>query len=262
MPLVAAKVDLVLQYALLLAGQEDDFIDRDLGPIHLIKYVYVADLAHARHHQGATFTGADWTFYKFGPWAQPVHARIPTALKALGADEKIFQSEYEDRENWTRWCRRDEYLLEQRDRQLPFEVRVELRRCVHTFGHDTPALLDYVYKTRPMLAAAPGERLNFALDVREPTPGESSENPITALTDRRRKKLKERMRALREQSKAEAAVKRDLVKPPAPRYDEVYSSGMQWLDSVAGPALAEGTLTAEFSDEVWKSPTRHGEDLP
>ena len=47
MPVDAAKADLILQYALLLAGQEDDFFDRQLGPIHLLKYCYLADLIHA-----------------------------------------------------------------------------------------------------------------------------------------------------------------------------------------------------------------------
>ena len=56
----ATKVDLVLQYALLLAGQEDDYFDRQLGPIHLIKYVYLADFAFARRNRGETYTGVDW----------------------------------------------------------------------------------------------------------------------------------------------------------------------------------------------------------
>lgn len=80
------------------------------------------------------------------------------------------------------------------------------------------------------------------------------------MTERRRKKLRERMRALQQQSKMLSATKK-LVKPPPPRYDDVYSSGMQWLDSMAGQALAEGTLTVEFADDVWKSSTRNGEEL-
>jgi hypothetical protein len=264
MPLDAAKVDLVLQYALLAAGQEDDFMDRDLGPIHLIKYVYVADLAFARRNQGATYTGANWTFYKFGPWAQEINARIAPALKAIGAYEKVFQSDYEDRENWTRWNKRDDRQLEELDRQLPFEVKVNLRRCVHTYGHDTPGLLDFVYKTRPMLGAAPGERLNFALELREPVPVEpATESGVPEMTDRRRKKLRERMRALQEQSKSKATpAKPKLVKPPAPRYDEVFLAGLHWLDGMAGPAFTDQSLTVEFADEVWKSSTRHGDDLP
>lgn len=76
----SSKVDKIIQFALLVAGEEDDFRDRQLGPIHLIKYVYLADLAYAKHHDGETFTGAKWQFYKFGPWAQEVNQRIEPAL--------------------------------------------------------------------------------------------------------------------------------------------------------------------------------------
>jgi hypothetical protein len=38
------KVDLILKYILAAAGQED-FSNREVGPIHLVKYVYLADLA-------------------------------------------------------------------------------------------------------------------------------------------------------------------------------------------------------------------------
>ena len=37
------NVHLLLKYILLAAGQEDPG-NRELGPIHLIKYVYLADL--------------------------------------------------------------------------------------------------------------------------------------------------------------------------------------------------------------------------
>jgi hypothetical protein len=38
------KVELLLKYILVAAGQED-LGNREVGPIHLIKYVYLADLA-------------------------------------------------------------------------------------------------------------------------------------------------------------------------------------------------------------------------
>ena len=45
-----SRVDKIIQYSLLIAGDEDDFSDRQLGPIHLIKYVYLADLDFAASH--------------------------------------------------------------------------------------------------------------------------------------------------------------------------------------------------------------------
>jgi hypothetical protein len=45
-----------LKYILAAAGQED-YGNREVGPIHLINYVYLADLAFAERHGGETFTG-------------------------------------------------------------------------------------------------------------------------------------------------------------------------------------------------------------
>ncbi len=77
----STRVDLVLQYSLLVAGEQDTSFDRQLGPIHLLKYVYLADL-FAGKNEGATYTGIEWKFYKFGPWSQSVNERIAPALSA------------------------------------------------------------------------------------------------------------------------------------------------------------------------------------
>ena len=79
----SSKIDLLIQYAILIAGQEDEYLDRRLGPIHLIKYVYLADLAYAERNCGETFTEIAWQFYKFGPWSQAVNERIKPALAAI-----------------------------------------------------------------------------------------------------------------------------------------------------------------------------------
>ena len=39
------RIDLLFQYALARAARADDFRWRELGPIHLLKYAYLADLA-------------------------------------------------------------------------------------------------------------------------------------------------------------------------------------------------------------------------
>ena len=41
------RIHSILRYAVAVASGEDDFRRRELGPIHLIKYLYLADLAHA-----------------------------------------------------------------------------------------------------------------------------------------------------------------------------------------------------------------------
>ena len=145
MPFNPNHVDLVLQYALLVAGEEDEYIDRQLGPIHLIKYVYLADLAYAKLNDGKIFTGINWQFYKFGPWSQAVNERIKPALLAIGADKQTFPSDYDDKDDWVRWYMRDGQSLQEKERKLPAGITMHLRRDVHKFGKDTPNLLNHVY---------------------------------------------------------------------------------------------------------------------
>lgn len=261
MSIDTAKVDTVLQYALLIAGDEDDRWERELGAIHLIKYVYLADLLYARAHGGATYTGTDWTFHNFGPWAQPVNARIEPALNAIHAERVSRTSDYADRSDWVRWNKTDERLKSQLEKELPFEIRVELKSLVHRYRKDTPTLLDFVYKTGPMLSAAPSEHLDFSLAGAVPTKAAATSTELTAeLTARQQKKMREQLRALRERSAKAPKAAAKLVRPPPPRYDAVFVEGVNWLDKLAGQSLSEGNLRAEFSDEVWHSATRKGND--
>jgi hypothetical protein len=68
----------LLKYILAAAGQEDPG-HRKVGPIHLIKYVYPADLIFANH---------------FGPWAPEVYSRIEPAIteRAKKAKNKIIEN--------------------------------------------------------------------------------------------------------------------------------------------------------------------------
>ncbi|MGA9032190.1 MAG: hypothetical protein WB402_06725 [Sulfuricaulis sp.] len=255
----SSHVDLLLQYVLLVAGARDKQIDRQLGPIHLIKYVYLADLAYARRNQGKTFTSAHWQFDKFGPWAQEVRERIEPAFLAIGADKKTFPSKYED--DGIRWSLRDERLLNEREWKLPTDITMYLKRYVDRFGKDAPSLLDHVYSTKPMLSAAPNEYLDFSLAVEDASSAEPEPRPLRMdiLSEKKKKKLKERMHVLQEKQKSrkpKALILVPLVKNP--RVDAIYEDGIAWLDDLAGQPLTPGEKAAEFSGEVWQSSTRRG----
>lgn len=263
MPVDERHIDQVLQYALLLAGTEEDRFDRDLGPIHLIKYVYLADLIYSTRHAGQTFTGVQWQFYKFGPWSRTVNARINPALVLLGADQHTFASDYEDREDWVRWCLRDENRLSECEKDIPAVIKMALPGLVHRFLKDTPSLLEYVYRTPPMLIAAPGEYLDFRPaepdDVAAASP---SKLRWESTTEKQKKRFRERVRDLQSQLKKRANNKPDLVNPMADaRYDDTYEKGVQWLDNLAGDRLEEREYVAEFEDDVWKSAARKGGDV-
>ena len=261
----SSKIDLLIQYALLIAGQEDEYLDRQLGPIHLIKYVYLADLAYAERNGGETFTGIAWQFYKFGPWSQSVNERIEPALAAIGANKKTFPSNFDDKKDWFRWQITDDRLLDTIERKLPFPITSRLKRDVHRFGQDTPSLLSHVYLTSPMLLAAPNEYLDFSHlnqknEDKQPLPLKQE-----SLTAREKKKFKEGMQEIRKKNierQSAGRRKTQLVNPVQnPRYDDVYYDGLKWLDSLAGPPLPDGEKEADFSDSVWKSSSRRGEDV-
>ena len=257
------KIDLLIHYIILTAGQEDDYFDRQLGPIHVLKYVYLADLAYAGRNNGETFTGIDWQFYKFGPWSQTVNARIEPALAALGANKKTFPSDF-DADDWVRWQITNDLLLDDKKRKLPLIIKSCLQKDIHEFGQDTPSLLSYVYSTSPMLLAAPNDILDFS-HLRTPENRRMSpQDNIEPLSKRKEKKLKEKMRDLKSLAKKKLADKRKvaLVKPPrAPRYDDLYFEGLDWLDTLAGPKITEGEKEAVFSDSIWKSPARRGDSV-
>src|SRR3954447_5807137 len=160
------KVDLVIQYALAVAGEAEDFRDRELGPIHLIKFLYLADLAYVKA-EGTSFTGVHWRFHKFGPWAVEAFQRIEPAVQCIHVAERRFASANND--EGIRWRAKDPRLAQELESNLPWPVAREVKHAVRKYGNDTTELLHFVYKTPPMLKAAPGEILDLlATEVREP----------------------------------------------------------------------------------------------
>ncbi len=260
----AARVDLIIRYALLVAGEEDNCSDRQLGPIHLIKYVYLADLFYAQANQGKTFTGVPWKFYKFGPWSLTVNGRIEPALSVLNAYKQSLPSDYGDKNDWVRWSKRDQNLLVEHERALPACIVMHLRREIHKYTKDTPSLLDRVYKTAPMLSAAPNEDLDFmqAINPAIPTKMGTPQLRMDTLSAKAKKKFAEKMRTLRERHDNRKCTATKIINPVSnQRYDEIYEEGLLWLDSLAGEPLKPGEVTVEFSQDVWKSPERKGDDV-
>ena len=261
------KIDQVLQYILLLAAQEERLGDRQLGPIHLIKYLYLADLAYAQYMEGKTYTGAKWKFYKFGPWAFEVFERIESALIEINAEKIVQPSNFEDQDEWIRWRATDISKIEQLESQIPLPITSALKKYVREYCNYTSDLLAYVYRTRPMLCAAPNEYLDFskAKETASSSPHELSEG--TPLTKKQQKKLEQKMRSLRAKLRdkdrlRDKGKKGKLVKPVrSPRYDETYFEGLKWLDSIAGLELPRGEFEAIFDKSIWKSPARTKDEL-
>jgi hypothetical protein len=258
----AAKVDLIVQYALAVAAREDDDFDRELGPIHLLKFVYLADLAHAEK-RGDTYTGAPWIFHHYGPWSVAVHNRIESAATAIGALKEVRPSKFDS--DFVRWSLPEheddaERLFDKLDRQLPSEVAAAVKRGVRQFGKNTPGLLNYVYTTKPMLRAAPSEQLVFERE--EDASAETSPAPAATLSKRKRKELLEKIREHVQAHLQEEMQRRKSAFKTQERYDATFAEGQEYLDRLAGEDTEQGSFEAEFSDDIWKSPARGEPGVP
>jgi len=260
------KTDLVIKYSLAVAGQNDDYRDRQLGPIHLVKYVYIADLAYAQQ-KGKTFTETEWRFHKFGPWSPEVFNRIEPALTEVGADKiAVSHPKYED--DFVRWTLDDEALAMQLASQLPISVSIAIQNSVRSFGSDTASLLNYVYLTKPMLSAAPGDYLDLSTEPKlDQTCVDTSEKAeLTPLSKKDKDNRKRRLENLKSLVRSRLDAKKrnpELILPdPPPRYDEVFKEGLACLDLEAGSPLEEGEHKAAFSDDVWKSRARYDPKIP
>ena len=79
---------------------------------------------------------------------------------------------------------------------------------------------------------------------------------MASLSNRQKRRFKERMSELRTRYKNRERKDRKLINPVKDaRYDAIYDEGMIWLDSLAGEPLRGGKRVVRFSGEVWKSPT-------
>lgn len=257
------RVDLLLQYTLVRAAQEDDWRDRELGPIHLLKYAYLADCAYAERHEGQTFTGATWQFYHFGPWQPAIHGRIEPALAAIRADKKTIRSGRDD--DFIRFSvsHDADRLRDDLENQLPLGIAHTVADAVRQFGANTAALLRHVYLTPPMVQSAPGETLVFA-PLARPHAVATAEGASAALTVKQKRQKKEVLATLKETVRARLATRiadqRGVT--PQPRYDGVFAAGTEWLDILAGEPVEPLAGELTVAPGVWKSPTRTDPDVP
>ena len=256
---MAQELHRLMQYALLLAAQGDEYPEQLLGPIHLLKYAYLADMDYAIFNEGRIYSGVTWKFHHFGPWSAEAFMQIDEALAPIGAIKKTFQSDYGDKD-CIRWkAEFDGTLLSDLSRELPIEVKQSLQKNVRRFQNDTTLLLHYVYATPPMLNAAPEETLDFKVMVASRLEKQFEYIPfLVRISKDNRKKLKQGMDELRKRFQKNATQPYRDVENILGREDAIYDSGVHWLDSLAGIAFPQTNVTVRFSDDVWKSKARSG----
>jgi len=258
------KIDQIIIFSLLEASREDDLWDRELGPIHLVKYVYLADLAYSEYHHGETYTGVPWRFHHYGPWAEEVYVRIDPVIENIGANvKKISSPKLQD--DFFRYSYSDDYQYDEVFNSLPFEITGALKKAIHKYGKDTAELLHHVYRTRPMIYATPGDHLSF-ISKKQDEESKTEELFQEATISVKRKNLK---KAAIETLKKEMAArlektlskKKEKLQSTPPRYDEIYQEGIKWVESLAGEPINKEDGTLEVAPDFWKSNFRTNDEL-
>lgn len=135
--------------------------DIRLSTVRLVKFLYLADLYHARWFGGETFTKFPWAFVYYGPYCREAMVGIDEAkLQGLIASQ-AYESKYDDKDYAVFACHDDSY--EDLRKYLPIAMISELQYRIKKYGDDTAQLLDYVYfETEPMLDVKKGDRLDFS----------------------------------------------------------------------------------------------------
>lgn len=252
------KIESLIQFALIVASEEDEFSCRHLGAIHLIKYVYLADLANAEKEMGQTYTDVEWRFHHFGPWSLEVFKQIEPSLSAIGAIKNTYPSKYED--DSVRW-RLNERLsnADKIENQIDPVPRQAIKKWVHKFGSDTESLLKHVYLTKPMLTAAPGGILNFEQDEALANVNDKRDKTQDVIISN--KKLAKAKQAIQLRLAEEKKRRAEKKISHSPRYDDIFLAGQEWLDSLAGEPIEQTSGEASFSENIWKSKSRFDPDV-
>lgn len=233
------NIDAVVAYALEVAS-ELEFPDSSLTTTFLTKIIYLVDLAHAER-EGRTFTSARWMFLHFGPWSAEVVTRLEPATLAAGGQVRKFDG------GMAFSLRRGQ---PKPLRHLPPHLSTTVRQAIRTYRGETQRLLHHVYRTGPMLRAAPEEELVFK-QVELPNAETAS---VTVLTEKKKKLLRKKAKAFQRKSQTKKAEPGRIVRiVDGP--DRAFEKGMEWLDAQSSPFPTFDGL-AVVDESLWKSEAR------
>jgi hypothetical protein len=187
----------------------------------ILKLLYLLDIESYRR-TGATLTGFDWKFYRFGPWAASYDDALQTAVQA----QKITVNAREFDEGATFINPTEKVLLNKIFPDIVQEFTA--KKIIEAWAaRPTVELLDFVYfHTAPMRDAVRNDRLDFSTVTREEKLPHYTGIRSQADEKEKQRKRKELMRRLSSVTKAPIA-----PLDPAPKYDESYWSALAKLES-------------------------------
>jgi hypothetical protein len=202
-----------------------------LSPIRVVKYLYLADVYHARYHGGQTLTGWPWRFVHYGPYCREAMAAIDHAMSRGLIAAIPYQSKYDGEEHLLyKGVGGDLAPLRN---ALPLSVVGPLAAAIARWASDTQGLLDHVYfDTEPMKYARRGDLLDFSRCVAPERPAELT---MKKLTRDQIAKAREALSRLRE--KFAAGLAEQETRWQGEVLDESYT---QFLRALRDPELETG----------------------
>jgi hypothetical protein len=259
------RITQIIQFALARARREDHGFG-DLGVIHLLKLLYLADLAFAEAHGGESFSGIPWVFYHFGPWNREAWEHTVAVLEAPEIEPRSqISGAFERRTYRFRYERDGDEVFSALDSRLPLEVTRTVSSAVHEYGADTKRLLHHVYNTTPMRATIPGCPIDFSrFIIGEATQVRTAQAAPPELSKTQQKKADDAKAHLRDSIATKAAARQAALLIPLPALNEKELAALEELtrilseDEDQAPMDLHGEMV--FSPEFWSSDFRreHG----
>ncbi len=209
--------------------------DAKLTPIRIVKFLYLADLYHARIAEGRILTGWKWTFVHYGPFCLESLQVIDKA-EALGLIEGIpYRSKFD--KDTKLYSHAAEDKPEDYPETLPAYVSAEIKRAIDLWADDTYGLLYHVYlETEPMVAAKPRDPLDFTISEKPTLEKALKMKPLSQKNKRLGKELLSKMRQLQEQSLQPSQ------KSLEPIYDSAFFKALEALDEQEATPEINGIL--------------------
>jgi len=216
----------------------------ELPRMRLVKFLYLADLFHARVEEGITLSGWQWEFVHYGPYCRDSTDLIDSAVSQGLIDSRTLPSKFREEDEYHLYrCPTD--LESEIERELPVYVASQLKWAIRNWADDTASLLDYVYfNTEPMLNAARGDLLDFstARVPERPTPIEMVQLPRENI-----EKAKESVRKLIDHYKNNTDRMREVTETAI--YDEHFFDFTQLIEGEDLGTGATGTARLGHLDD-------------
>jgi hypothetical protein len=203
--------------------------------IRLVKFLYLIDLEHQRRYDHI-LTGLDWVYHFYGPYA----FEIPEIGASLGFDlqREEFVSAGGHSGNLLHAWEPQDFPAE-----LDYGLEVLVNGLLDVWANvETDLLLQYIYRTEPMMRAQRGDKLDFSIVP----PGTRYYELYVSIPQRTAHQLRESLRSYAQEDANE------FIRPTTVA-DKVSAEGLRALEGDEGSLLAFAGTRFEIDTDTLKS---------